>query len=279
MPDTSPYPHLFAPLQVAGHTLPNRILMGSMHTCLEEAEGGMPRLAAFYAERARHGCALMVTGGFSPTREGRMMPGPGTFETEEQAAAHRIIPEAVHAEGGCILLQLLHSGRYGYHPDIVAPSPIKSPINRDTPRELDDAEIEATIDAYARSAALAEKAGYDGVEIMGSEGYLISQFVALHTNKREDGWGGSFENRIRFALEVVRRTRAAVSPGFIVMYRISVLDGIEGGLSPDEIVAFARRSRRPGPTSSIPASAGTRRASRPSRRRCRAEDTPGPRRG
>ncbi len=236
----SPYPTLFTPIEVAGHTLPNRILMGSMHTCLEEAEGGMPRLAAFYAERARHGCALMVTGGFSPTREGRMMPGPGTFETEDQADAHRVIPEAVHGEGGRILLQLLHSGRYGYHPDIVAPSPIKSPINRDTPRELDEAGIEATIDAYARSAALAEKAGYDGVEIMGSEGYLISQFVALHTNKREDRWGGSFENRIRFAVEVVRRTRAAVSPGFIVMYRISVLDGIEGGLSSDEIVAFAK---------------------------------------
>jgi len=240
--DTSParYPHLFTPIRMGTQTLPNRIVMGSMHTCLEEDPESFGKLAAFYAERARGGCALMVTGGFSPTPEGRMLAGPGTFETDEHAAQHRQIPEAVHREGGRILLQLLHSGRYGYHPDIVAPSPIKSPINRDTPREMTDDDIERTIDAYARSAKLAEQAGYDGVEIMGSEGYLITEFLAPHTNKRTDDWGGSLANRARFMIEVLRRARAAVSEDFIIMFRMSVLDGIPDGCPPEEIRQIAR---------------------------------------
>jgi 2,4-dienoyl-CoA reductase (NADPH2) len=234
------FPHVFTPIQVGTQTLPNRIVMGSMHTCLEEDPDDYGKIAAYFAERARGGCALMVTGGFAPTVEGRMLPRPNTFTTEEHMEAHRQIPAAVHAEGGRILLQLLHAGRYGYHPDIVAPSPIKSPINKDTPREMTDADIEATIDGYANSCRLAEQAGYDGVEFLGSEGYLMTEFLAPHTNKREDRWGGNLENRARFVREVVSRSRAAVSDDFILMFRLSVWDGIPGGSTPDEIVQTAK---------------------------------------
>ncbi len=234
------FPHVFTPIQVGTQTLPNRIVMGSMHTCLEEDPDDYGKIAAYFAERARGGCALMVTGGFAPTIEGRMLPRPNTFTTEEHMEAHRQIPAAVHAEGGRILLQLLHAGRYGYHPDIVAPSPIKSPINKDTPREMTDADIEATIDGYANSCRLAEQAGYDGVEFLGSEGYLMTEFLAPHTNKRTDRWGGSLENRARFVREVVSRSRAAVSDDFILMFRLSVWDGIPDGSTADEIVQTAK---------------------------------------
>jgi len=234
------FPHLFTPIQIGTQTVPNRIIMGSMHTCFEEDPDAFPNLAAFYAERARGGCALAITGGFSPTWEGRMLEGPGSFETEEHAEAHKQIPRAVHDEGGRILLQLLHAGRYGYHSDIVAPSPIRSPINRDVPREMTEEDIARTVGAYANASTLAEAAGYDGVEIMGSEGYLITQFLAPHTNKREDRWGGSLENRARFVREVIRSVRASVSDDFIIMMRMSVFDGIPDGCPPDEIVQIAQ---------------------------------------
>ena len=242
------YPHIFTPIQVGTQTLPSRILMGSMHTCMEEDHGDYDKIAAYFGERARGGCALMVTGGFAPTAEGRMLVKPNTFMTEDDAAAHRQIPEAVHAEGGRILLQILHAGRYGYHPDIVAPSPIKSPINKDTPREMTVEDIERTLDAMAHSAALAEHAGYDGIEFLGSEGYLFTEFLAQHTNQREDEWGGSLENRARFSREAVRRARAAVSDDFIIMFRLSVWDGIPNGSTPDEIVQTAKWLEEAGAT-------------------------------
>ena len=234
------FPNLFKPIDIGPHTLPNRALMGSMHTNLEEqGEDGLQRLAAFYAERARGQCALMVTGGFSPNNEGRMGQG-AAFITEADAERHRLVPEAVHREGSRILLQLLHSGRYGYHDEIVAPSPLRSPINKNTPRELADEEIEATIDDFAQASVIARDAGYDGVEIMGSEGYLINEFTAPLSNKREDRWGGSFENRARFPVEIVRRVRKAVGPDFILMYRISVLDIVEDGSPFEEVLALAK---------------------------------------
>ena len=220
--------------------------MGSMHTNLEEqGEAGLARLAAFYAERARGGCALMVTGGFAPNEEGRM-GAAGGYLTEADGDLHRPVTEAVHRDGGRILLQLLHAGRYGYHADIVAPSPIKSPINKDTPREMTEADIERTIADYARAAVIARNAGYDGVEIMGSEGYLINEFTAPRTNKREDRWGGSFENRSRFPLAVIEAVRAATAPDFIVMYRISALDVVDGGSPFEEVAALAKAAEGAG---------------------------------
>jgi len=243
---SSAYPHLFTPIKVGPHELANRALMGSMHTNLEESAEGLKRLAAFYAERARGGCALMVTGGFAPNREGRMNPPAAYIESEADIADHAQIPEAVHAEGGRILLQLLHAGRYGYHDEIVAPSPIKSPINKDVPRELSDEEIETTIADFARAARLVQQAGYDGVELMGSEGYLVNEFTAPHTNKREDRWGGSFENRARFPIEMIKAVRAATDPGFIIMYRLSVLDIVEDGSPFEEVLALAKLAEAAG---------------------------------
>ena len=243
---SSPFPHLFSPIEIGPHTLPNRVLMGSMHTNLEEQGAeGLARLAAFYAERARGGCTLMVTGGFAPNEEGRM-GASGGYLVEADADRHRPVTQAVHREGGRILLQLLHAGRYGYHPDIVAPSPIKSPINKDTPREMTDADIERTIADYARAAVIARNAGYDGVEIMGSEGYLINEFTAPRTNKRDDRWGGPFENRSRFPIAVIEAVRAATAPDFIVMYRISALDVVEGGSPFEEVVALAKAAETAG---------------------------------
>jgi 2,4-dienoyl-CoA reductase (NADPH2) len=234
------YPHLFRPLDLGHVSLANRIMMGSMHTGLEERPDGMERLAAFYAERARGGAGLIVTGGFSPDAAGNLGPHPAMMASGADRDRHKAITRAVHDTGGRICLQVLHAGRYGKHPAIVAPSALKSPINPIVPREMSAAEIERTLDAFGASAALAREAGYDGVELMGSEGYLITQFLAPRTNRRADDWGGSLANRMRFALEAVRRTRAAVGPDFIVIYRISALELVEGGLAGEEIVQVAR---------------------------------------
>jgi 2,4-dienoyl-CoA reductase (NADPH2) len=242
------YPQLFRPLQLPGAQLPNRILMGSMHTGLEARPDGMPRLAAFYAERARGGAALIVTGGFSPNDAGELSPHRAQMSTKEDAQRHAVIPKAVHDAGGRIVLQILHSGRYGFHQNIVAPSPIKSGINPNPPRELAAPEIEQTIADFVRAAVLAQTAGYDGVEIMGSEGYLITQFLALRTNQRQDQWGGSLENRMRFACEIVRQTRAATGPHFIIVFRISALDLVEGGLTGAETEQLAKAIEAAGAT-------------------------------
>ncbi|MFY9315726.1 MAG: NADPH-dependent 2,4-dienoyl-CoA reductase [Burkholderiales bacterium] len=243
------YPNLFRPLKLAGGvTLPNRVLMGSMHTGLEARPDGMARLAAFYAERAKGGVALIATGGFSPNDVGELSPHRAQMSTREDAQRHRVIPQAVHDAGGRIVLQVLHSGRYGFHDRIVAPSPVKSGINPGTPRELGAPEIEQTIGDFVRAAVLAQTAGYDGVEVMGSEGYLITQFLAPRTNQRQDDWGGSLENRMRFACEIVRQTRVATGPEFIIVYRISALDLVEGGLTGAETGQLARAIERAGAT-------------------------------
>jgi 2,4-dienoyl-CoA reductase (NADPH2) len=259
------YPHLFTPIKAGPFTLPNRIIMGSMHTGLEGERDGVPRIAAFYAARAKGGTALIVTGGYGPNCAGRMTPHPAFIASRDDAMVLKPVADAVHAEGGRIVLQLLHSGRYGYHDDIVAPSPLKSPINKVVPRELSGAEILQTIEDYAAAAAYAREAGFDGVEIMASEGYLISQFLAPRTNKRTDEWGGAFENRLRFPTEVVARVRARLGRDALLMYRISALELVEGGLSLDEIKRVAAAVE----------AAGTRRRSRPSRRPCRAPAMPG----
>ncbi|MBM3384301.1 MAG: NADPH-dependent 2,4-dienoyl-CoA reductase, partial [Betaproteobacteria bacterium] len=243
---TDSYPNLFRPLELHGARLPNRILMGSMHTGLEAHPDGMPRLAAFYAERARGGAALIVTGGFSPNDAGELGPHRAQMSTKEDATRHKVIPQAVHEAGGRILLQVLHSGRYGFHERIIAPSPVKSGINQHAPREMAAPQIEQTIGDFVRAAVLAQSAGYDGVEIMGSEGYLITQFLALRTNQRNDDWGGSLEKRMRFACEIVRRTRVATGPEFIIVYRISALDLVEGGLTGEETVSVAKAIEQAG---------------------------------
>jgi len=240
------YSALLKPIRVGNVTLGNRVVMGSMHTGLECHPERFEELGRFYAERAKGGVGLIVTGGFAPSFAGRMKDEPGTFEFSDQVQDHRKITNAVHAAGGRILLQILHAGRYGYHPAIVAPSAIKSPINRDAPRELSPFEIEETIAAYANTAQLASGAGYDGVEVMGSEGYLISQFLAVRTNKREDSWGGSLENRARFPLSVIRAVRAAIGNGPILSYRISALELIEGGLNDEETVWLAQQVEKAG---------------------------------
>lgn len=242
------YPHLLAPLDLGFTRLKNRVLMGSMHTGLEEAPQGFSRLAAFYAERARGGVGLIVTGGIAPNQDGVVMPGAAVLENEAQAEKHRQVTDAVHQAGGKIAMQILHTGRYAYHRGAVAPSPVQAPISPIRPRELSEEDIERTIGDYARCASLAQSAGYDGVEVMGSEGYLINQFVAQQTNFREDGWGGSFENRSRFALETVRRVRAVTGPDFIIIFRLSMLDLVEGGSTWDEIVALAKAVEAAGAT-------------------------------
>jgi len=245
---SSPYPHLLAPLDLGFTTLANRVLMGSMHTGLEDSKAHFPRMAAYYAERARGGVGLIVTGGFAPNIEGWAKPFAGTLATSGAARRHQTITNAVHAEGGKIALQILHTGRYGYSPLCVAPSRIQSPITPFTPRELSARGIERQIRAFVRCAKLAREAGYDGVEVMGSEGYFINQFLVEHTNQRTDAWGGSYENRMRLPLEILARIREAVGPDFIVIYRLSMLDLIPNGSSWDEVLALARRVARGGAT-------------------------------
>ena len=244
----TPYPHLFRPLDLGFVELPNRVLMGSMHTGLEELADGHARMAAFYAERARGGVGLMVTGGFFPNRESAGFDGEGVFDNAAEAERHRVITDTVHAVGSRICLQILHTGRYAYHEHAVSASPIRSPINRHAPHELDDTGIEKQIADFAHCARMARLAGYDGVEIMGSEGYFLNQFIAQRVNKRSDRWGGSFENRIRLPLEVVRRVRAEVGDDFIVIFRLSMLDLVEGGSTWDEVVALAKQLEAAGVT-------------------------------
>ncbi|MET9444930.1 NADPH-dependent 2,4-dienoyl-CoA reductase [Streptomyces sp. NPDC006610] len=244
----SRYPHLLSPLDLGFTTLPNRVLMGSMHVGLEEADGGFARMAAFYSARARGGVGLIVTGGIAPNDEGRPYEGGARLTTEAEAERHRGVTEAVHREGGRIAMQILHFGRYAYHRDLVAPSPLQAPISPHVPRELTDAEVERTVDDYVRAARLARSAGYDGVEIMGSEGYLINEFVAARTNHRTDRWGGSYENRTRFPVEIVRRVREAVGEDFILIYRLSMLDLVPGGSTLPEVIALAKAVEAAGAT-------------------------------
>jgi 2,4-dienoyl-CoA reductase (NADPH2) len=242
------YPHLFEPLDLGFTTLKNRILMGSMHTGLEESKNGYQKMAAFFAERARGGVGLIVTGGIAPNRAGWTGPFANKLTTESEAREHKIVTDAVHDAGGKICMQILHSGRYGYHPLAVAPSGIKSPISPFKPWTLTGGGVRRTIKDFVNCADLAQKAGYDGVEIMGSEGYLINQFIVTKTNKRTDEWGGSFENRIRFPLEIVRQVREKVGKNFIIIYRLSMLDLVEDGSTWDEVVELAQKIEAAGAT-------------------------------
>jgi len=247
-PGVKRYPNLLEPLDLGFTRLRNRTLMGSMHTGLEEAKNGFDRLAAFYAERARGGAGLIVTGGISPNVEGAVFQHAAKMNTQEEADKHQVITRAVHEADGKICMQILHAGRYAYHPELVAPSAIQAPINPMKPRELDEAGIEKQIEDYVNCAALAREAGYDGVEIMGSEGYFINQFIVAHTNHRTDQWGGSYENRIRLPIEIVRRVRERVGSDFILIYRLSMLDLIEDGSTWDEVVQLAKEIEKAGAT-------------------------------
>ncbi|WP_249022714.1 NADPH-dependent 2,4-dienoyl-CoA reductase [Kluyvera ascorbata] len=242
------YPSLFAPLDLGFTQLKNRVLMGSMHTGLEEYPDGAERLAAFYAERARHGVALIVSGGIAPDPTGVGMAGGAMLNDVSQLPHHRTITDAVHQEGGKIALQILHTGRYSYQPNLVAPSALQAPINRFTPRELTHEGILGLIDDFARCAQLAREAGYDGVEVMGSEGYLINEFLAARTNLRDDQWGGNYDNRMRFAVEVVRAVRQRVGKDFIIIYRLSMLDLVDNGGTFDETVRLAQAIEGAGAT-------------------------------
>ncbi|MGH8420642.1 MAG: FAD-dependent oxidoreductase [Pseudomonas sp.] len=242
------YPHLLAPLDLGFTTLRNRTLMGSMHTGLEEKPGGFERMAVYFAERARGGVGLMVTGGIAPNVEGGVYSGAAKLTTAEEADNHRIVTKAVHEAGGKICMQILHAGRYAYSPKQVAPSAIQAPINPFKPKELDEEGIEKQIQDFINCATLAQTAEYDGVEIMGSEGYFINQFLVAHTNHRTDRWGGSYENRMRLPVEIVRRVREAVGSNFIIIYRLSMLDLIEGGSTWEEVVQLAKAIEQAGAT-------------------------------
>ncbi len=242
------YPHLLAPLDLGFTQLQSRVLMGSMHTGLEEEKGGFEKLAAFYALRAKGGVGLIVTGGIAPNFRGRLAPNGCQLSFPWQVKKHRTITDAVHKEGGKIALQILHAGRYGYHPFNVSASKIKAPISPFKPKAMSERQIKNTIKDFANSAKLAKKAGYDGVEIMGSEGYLINQFICARTNQRSDGWGGSYQNRIKFPLEIVKKTRAAVGDDFIIVFRLSMLDLVEKGSTYDEVVTLAKALEQAGVT-------------------------------
>ncbi|MCL5768579.1 NADPH-dependent 2,4-dienoyl-CoA reductase [Acinetobacter sp. ANC5681] len=244
----SAYPHLLQPLDLGFTTLKNRVLMGSMHIGLEEAPQGYERMAAFYAERAKGGVSLIVTGGVSPNDDGVVFAHGTKLDSIEEAEKHKVITQAVHEAGGKIAMQILHTGRYSYQANNVAPSAIQAPINPIKPKALSSAEVQQTIDDFANCAKLAQYAGYDGVEIMGSEGYLINEFIAARTNHRDDEWGGSYENRIRFPIEIVKRTRATVGENFIIIYRLSMLDLVEGGSSLEEVIQLAKEIEKAGAT-------------------------------
>ncbi|MCU7695784.1 NADPH-dependent 2,4-dienoyl-CoA reductase [Acinetobacter sp. AYS6] len=244
----SAYPHLLKPLDLGFTTLKNRVLMGSMHIGLEEAPQGYERMAAFYAERAKGDVGLIVTGGVSPNDDGVVFTHGTKLDTVEEAEKHKVITQAVHEAGGKIAMQILHTGRYSYQANNVAPSAIQAPINPIKPKALSSAEVQQTIDDFANCAKLAQYAGYDGVEIMGSEGYLINEFIAARTNHRDDEWGGSYENRMRFPIEIVKRTRALVGENFIIIYRLSMLDLVEGGSSIDEVIQLAKEIEKAGAT-------------------------------
>lgn len=242
------YPHLLEPLDLGFTTLRNRTLMGSMHTGLEEEKGGFQKMAAFFAERAKGGVGLIVTGGVAPNWEGWVKPFAARMTKKKHVHQHKKVTSAVHAEGGKIAMQILHAGRYAYHPLSVAPSNIKSPITPFGPRQMTVWDIRRTINDFVKSAKLAQEAGYDGVEIMGSEGYLINQFIVKHTNHRKDEWGGSYENRIKFPLEIVRKVREAVGENFIIIYRLSMIDLIDDGSSWEEVVHLAKEIEKAGAT-------------------------------
>ena len=245
---TTPYPNLLAPLDLGFVTLPNRVIMGSMHIGLEEAPKGLERLAEFYAERARGGTALIVTGGVGVSDTGALAMGARKITTEAEAEALSILAKRVHEDGGRILLQLIHAGRYAYNPKQAAPSAIQAPINPFKPRAMSSDEVVQTIADFAEAARLAQLAGFDGVEIMGSEGYLINQWMAVRTNQREDDWGGSFEKRMRFPVEIVRQARAKTGPNFIIMYRESMLDLLADGNSRDEVIRLGQAIEAAGAT-------------------------------
>lgn len=248
MTTSTAYPKLLEPLDLGFTTLKNRVLMGSMHTMLEDIEGGIPRLAAFYAERARGQVGLIVTGGVAPSKQGLALPIGHPLDNETEAEKHKEVTKAVHAEGGKICMQILHVGRYGYTPENVSASNTKAPISPFPARELSGEEIEQTIADYVRCAKMAQFANYDGVEVMGSEGYLINQFIAKKTNLRTDEWGGDYENRIKFPIEIIRRTREAVGENFIIIYRLSMLDLVQGGSTWEEVVQLAKEIEAAGAT-------------------------------
>ncbi|MGS2720371.1 oxidoreductase [Paraglaciecola aestuariivivens] len=242
------YPHLLKPLDLGFTQLKNRVLMGSMHTGLEEAPNGHVRMAAYFAERAKGGVGLIVTGGIGPNDEGATHKDTKRLDTQQAIAEHKMITDAVHQHGAKICMQILHTGRYAYNPELVAPSAVQAPINPFKPKALDAQGIEKQIQDFIHTSVQAQKAGYDGVEIMGSEGYFLNQFIAARTNHREDEWGGSYENRIRLPLEVVRRVREAVGPNFIIIYRLSMLDLVEGGSTYQEVVELGQAIETAGAT-------------------------------
>ncbi|QDG35393.1 NADPH-dependent 2,4-dienoyl-CoA reductase [Alteromonas mediterranea] len=242
------YPHLFRPLDLGFTTLKNRVLMGSMHTGLEELPDGHKRMAAFYGERARGGVGLIVTGGIGPNEEGATHPSTFRLDTDEAVKNHKEVTDAVHIAGGKICMQILHTGRYAYSPKLVAPSAVQAPINPFKPKALAAEEIEKQVEDFITAATQAQRAGYDGVEIMGSEGYFLNQFIAKRTNHRDDEWGGEYENRIRLPIEVVRRVREAVGKHFIIIYRLSMLDLVEGGSTYEEVVQLGKEIEKAGAT-------------------------------
>ena len=244
----STYPNMLAPLDLGFTTLKNRVLMGSMHTGLEEVADGHNRMAAYFGERAKGGVGLIVTGGIGPNSEGGTHPATKMLVTDEDIAGHKQITDAVHEHDGKICMQILHTGRYAYSPDQVAPSAIKAPINPFIPRALTDSEIHKQIDDFVFTSVQAQKAGYDGVEIMGSEGYFLNQFIAARTNQREDDWGGSYENRIRLPIEVVRKVREAVGECFIIIFRLSMLDLVDGGSTAEEVIQLGKAIEEAGAT-------------------------------
>ena len=243
---SSAYPHLLAPLDLGFIRLKNRVIMGSMHTGLEEAKNGFERLAAYYAERARGGVGLIVTGGISPNQQGLTFSGAAALDKADKVAQHRLVTDAVHHAGSKICMQILHTGRYAYSPNAIAPSAIKAPINAFIPKAVSSEEIEQQIEDFAYSAKLAQQAGYDGVEVMGSEGYFLNQFIVTRTNKRDDEWGGSYDNRTRLAIEVVKRVRAAVGEKFIIIYRLSMLDLVPEGSNLSEVIQLGKAIEQAG---------------------------------